>query len=372
MKMTAFFAALILCVVGCSVKKNKNHAEENKSAVTALHVKREAVAVWLDATRSDIKVALDSLDAHRNNIGTVKPVLYALLDGKVILHEKIGVNTKDDIVFTARKREPKIAVEVVFGNVNMQGAQVGEVVKMLENPLLRQLALDTISKIASDPDFTGVDLDWEGVPWDEASLFAGFVEDLALRVHDLKKSLSVVMEWSAQTGVAAKRIGKAADRVELVNYPEHHAETDPGPMASIESSSANLKYFLQVIPRAKIIYCMPLFGYQWIKWPGGPEKYAVDDFTWKKWQELKHGSDLEKLASLREKRDREGNPFATFIHYRAWSSLGEGSNPVDGVAYYEDAVSISRKIAMAKEMRIGQFGFWQIGGEDPAIWKSLN
>jgi hypothetical protein len=79
------------------------------------------------------------------------------------------------------------------------------------------------------------------------------------------------------------------------------------------------------------------------------------EITWSDWEKEKARNSAKTLMF---KRDADGNP-STFT-----SATSE--------AWYEDAYSINQKMLMAEKYRLTQFGFWQIGGEDPAVWKSLN
>ena len=144
-----FVLAIILAMVACNTTKTKKEASAEKTneesapankvkpktkvgkmekpmPVTQLGVNRENVLVWMDATRNDTQRAFDSLDANRKNIGVLSPVLYKLKGGKVILHEKIGPNTVDDIKYVCEKSEPKIKIRPLFGNVDENGAHGDE------------------------------------------------------------------------------------------------------------------------------------------------------------------------------------------------------------------------------------------------------
>jgi spore germination protein YaaH len=321
-------------------------AKEKAMPVKQLGVNRENILVWMDATRNDTQRAFDSLDANRKNIGVVSPVLYKLKDGKVILHEKIGPNTVGDIKYACDKNEPKIKIRPLFGNIDENGAHGDEAVKILQNPALQKEALTMITKVASDPNYIGVDIDWEGIPVDKIHLLADFLAKLAPPIHRMGKTVSVVLEaWNVRN--EWRQIADVVDFVEFMTYPEHNPGTGPGPIASLGWSSRNLEMALQVVPRAKLVFCMPLFGYSWIP--------SAMEITWSDWEKEKARNSAKTLMF---KRDADGNP-STFT-----SATSE--------AWYEDAYSINQKMLMAEKYRITQFGFWQIGGEDPDVWKSLN
>ncbi len=349
--------AAFLCGGACSRRPN----------VDPLHVGRENVSVWLDATRSDIQEAFDSLDVNRSKIAFVQPVLYALEEGKIVLHPKIGVNTVDDIVFACNRREPHVAIRAVLGNVDQMGVHGDQVMKVLEDAELRESAIVKIIAIARDSRFSGVDIDWEGMSWERQSAFAEFIEELAPRVHSFNKTISVALEPGFRM-VQAKRIGAVADRVELLAYPHHHPQTGPGPISSFERDKIEIENALRFIPRSRLVFCLPLYGYIWTDWKpnDGTVQYPVGEFTWRWWMERLRMKGTPDLGyDLVQSRDNEGNPQAEFKAYPKGS-------PSQKVAFYEDAPSIRRKMVMAQEQRISQFGFWRIGGEDPAIWRGLN
>lgn len=336
--------------------------------VKQLGVNRDNVLVWMDATRNDTQRAFNSLDANRKNIGVVSPVLYKLKDGKVVLHEKIGPNTVGDIKYACDKNEPKIKIRPLFGNIDENGAHGDEAVKILQNPVLQKEALATITKVASDPNYIGVDIDWEGIPVDKIHLLADFLVKLAPPIHKMGKTLSVVLEaWNVTN--EWRQIAEAVDKVEFMAYPEHHPGTGPGPIASLGWISRNLEMALKVVPREKFVFCMPLFGYRWITTETGQE--VVTERVWDDTKEKSQNGGVldfynEKDFKMIFSRDTKGNPF---INASAVKSVSIIKNVV---LYYEDAYSINQKMLMAEKYRLNQFGFWQIGGEDPAVWKSLN
>ncbi len=331
---------LIFAMSACKKKK----VVEKPMPMTQISVNRDNVLVWLDVTRNDTQRAFDSLDTNRKQIGVLSPAMYLLKDGKVILNEKIGPNTVSDMKYACEKNEPKVKIRPLFGNVDQVGAHGDEALKILENPALQKNAIAAIVKVVADPNYIGVDIDWEEIPVDKIHLLADFLVKLAPPIHKAGKTLSVVLEaWNVRN--EWRQIAEVVDYVEFMAYPEHHPGTGPGPIASLSWATRNLEMALKVVPRAKLVFCMPFFGYIWNVF--GP----IDV----KWSEVM--SKPRNSTVVVYKRDMEGNPNFQFRNGEGW---------------YEDAYSINQKMLMAKKYRIGQFGFWQIGGEDPGVWKSLN
>ena len=60
-----------------------------------------------------------------------------------------------------------------------------------------------------------------------------------------------------------KRIAANSDGIVLMNYDEHEANSDPGPVASQDWFVGNLQRVLKIVPKEKIICAVGNYGYDW-------------------------------------------------------------------------------------------------------------
>jgi len=385
--LASFFLLFIVVYVARELlpkKEKPTLAEDSSQRAVAIelvpthYASRENVSVWLDPTRSDIKEALDSLDSNRREIGTVRPVFYEVKEGRIVLHGKLKAGVRNEVVYQAQKSEPRINVIPTFGNVDVSGPHGEEVLKLLQDPGLRKAALDKILEVAEDPDYAGVDMDWEGLSVAGFKLLADFIEDLSPNVHRLGKVVSVALEYRYVEASRHdwRRIGNAADQVEVIAYPEHHEGTEPGPIASVDWAGSQVNFALKAIPSSKIVLCMPLFGYIWEQ-----DQYSgrsdTLDITWRQLKKMGEENSLDEIQrygidvkSVEARRDDNSDAHTLITgSYKASSYDGGQTRKINYQVWYEDAVSIGVKIQMAQKYGITQFGFWRIGGEDPQIWK---
>lgn len=295
------------------------------------------VIAWLHA--NDWQAGVDSVKQNAGVICEASPAWYApTADGGVAALAGVPV---DDPALLGIVRANKITLRPIIMNTSKKGFDPKLIGPILDEPAISQKHVEAIVALIAQKKYDGIDLDYESIAPSELPKLADFVELLAVALHRMDKTLAVDLQakFAGQDPDALRRIGRAADSVRLMVYPEHNAATDPGPIASLGWINQRLKAALADIPAEKLALGMATYAMTWD--PDGSGSWeAIAEPA------VKNGVKIS--------RDRDGVP-----------SFKDGGKTV----YFEDAVSIAKKIEAAQKLGVRNIAFWRLGGEDPAVWK---
>ncbi|MBV8528469.1 MAG: hypothetical protein JOZ75_09150 [Candidatus Dormibacteraeota bacterium] len=198
--------------------------------------------------------------------------------------------------------------------------------------------------------FPGVNLDFEAMPSSDKDAFTAFVKSLAtaLHAHGAQLTVDVVPHtpsgtnrYSAAYDVPA--LGSAADYVDVMAYDEHGEGGDPGPVAGLDWVKAELAGTLPGLAPSHTLLGIPLYGRNWTGGTGSSASYAEA---------------LSDLSSPGARVDYDFSAQTPFIE------SSDGSS----VTYFDDAASLSLKLALAHQDGLAGVAAWRLGFEDPNFW----
>jgi peptidoglycan-N-acetylglucosamine deacetylase len=149
----------------------------------------------------------------------------------------------------------------------------------------------------------------------------------------------------------------------MMNYDEHEASSDPGPVASQAWFVANLQRVLKIVPKEKIICAVGNYGYDWtLSIPTAKERRhhvkprvldTADISVSEAWQEA---SDADADLDL--------NYDALNPHFEY---IDEDRNERH-VVWFLDAVSLLDEMRAARQLGLQTFALWRLGEEDSSLW----
>ncbi|ANS73366.1 hypothetical protein AWM70_01185 [Paenibacillus yonginensis] len=231
---------------------------------------------------------------------------------------------------------------------------------MLSNPGLSERAAASLTAYAAKYELDGLNLDFENVlPADRAYL-TSFIANLAGKLHQTGKKLSVCVspdlgtDWTAAFDYAA--LAKSADYIVLMGYDEHWgSDPAPGPVASLAWVQSGLDKLLKQVGAGKVILGLPLYSRDWLVSSNGITISAED-------------------LTLSEQNTR----ISRYGIYPSWkSALGQytAAYQLNGgrhQLWFEDSRSLTLKYQLGQSRRVAGFAYWSIGGEHEGLWKALN
>ncbi len=218
----------------------------------------------------------------------------------------------------------------------------------------RRKHIKDLSEVAVKYD--GISLNYENLNQEDKENYTEFVKELAEILHKKDKTLRIHLHaktdkegsWNGPQAQDWIELGKYADVLKIMAYDYHWATSEAGPIAPNKWVEDVTKIAISLIPKDKVYLGVPLYGYNWIKKEGEGVTYSqVQDI-------LK----LNKAKVIFDEKTK--SPHFSY-------NLDEKKHRV----WFENGRSISYKLEIAKEHKIGGVDFFRLGGEDGEVWKEL-
>jgi cellulose synthase/poly-beta-1,6-N-acetylglucosamine synthase-like glycosyltransferase/peptidoglycan/xylan/chitin deacetylase (PgdA/CDA1 family)/spore germination protein YaaH len=219
--------------------------------------------------------------------------------------------------------------------------------------------------LAGNPTYRGISLDFEDIPTSAQPGLNALVAALYADFHSRNLRLYVNTpvgddDWDL------KYIADHSDGLLLMNYDEHEAGSDPGPIASQDWFLNNLKEVLKKVPKEKVICSLGSYGYDWITplpktdkkghKKAAPETVLAthDMSTQDAWQAA------EDSGSQIDLDDDSLN-----VHF----AYDDEDAHVRHTVWFLDAVTVLNEMKAARSVGIQTYALWALGKEDNSLWK---
>ena len=219
----------------------------------------------------------------------------------------------------------------------------------------RAKLIDDIIKKIQEDNVDGINIDFENMYKDDKDKFSRLIIELAPRIHDLGKNISVetlAPDGSDTWSLCYDRntIGKAADYIIFHGYDENTGTT--GSVAGGDWTELNIKKYLgqEGVPANKVILAMPFYTKLWKEKDGklvstetvNMNSVNIPEGVEKKWDDKKKQNYVEY--------EKDG------YTYKMW---------------IEDEESLSYKLDIAVKYELAGVAFWESGREDASIWEKV-
>ena len=299
----------------------------------------------------------DSIVANADVLSEVSPFWYHVgTDGGILPYRTAAGATYEDPAILQFLRARGILVIPSVTNI-VDGAWDGGLVsRIIRDPALAAANISNLVQLAVNNGYDGIDLDYEDLAASDRGAYSAFVTQLASALHATGKLLTVDVyaktsepgSWDGPMSQDWSVIGAVADQVRLMTYEYHWSTSSAGPIAPVDWVGQVLSFARTVIPAAKIIEGVPLYGYDWVGQAGAPLV----------WQEAvglaaQYGSAINWDST-------SASP---------WFVYGSTRSP--HTVWFENAASVDAKLALAGAYDIGGVTLWRLGGEDPDAWLAL-
>jgi spore germination protein YaaH len=228
--------------------------------------------------------------------------------------------------------------------------------ELLHDPAATRRHVRALLELAVSGGYDGIDLDYESLRAGDRDVYSAFVRELARALHGGGKLLSVAVHPKLSDAGYDERnqaqdfraIGAVADEVRVMAYDYHWADSPPGAVAPAGWVDEVIAWTVTQIPAAKVVLGAVLLGYDWVGRTGS----TVDDRT------------ALRLAAEHHAMVRRADDQSPWFRYA----------DADGhqhTVWWEDARSLTGKLAVAAKYRLGGVFLWRLGGEDRAVWAEL-
>ena len=233
---------------------------------------------------------------------------------------------------------------------------------VLKDPAKNQSLRDQIIRFLTGlPYYHGLSLDFENLPDDANEPYLQFVEALYAQMH--ARGLKLYVNVPAQDDDDdLKRFSAASDGVLVMNYDQHEAESEPGPVAAQPWFLSNLQHVLKVVPKEKIICGVGNYGYDWTM--------SIPDPKDKKHPKPKvlNTEDLQVQEAWQRAADADADLDLDYDSLNPHYSFIDEDEHVQHVVWFLDAVTLLDEMRGARALGIQTFALWRLGEEDRSLW----
>ena len=236
------------------------------------------------------------------------------------------------------------------------------VVDVLKDPNKRNTLRNQILRFfQAYPNYPGLSLDIESLNDDAEPAYESFIRELYPAMHGRNLRLYVNVAASAPDE-ELKLISANSDGIVLMNYDEHEANSDPGPVASQKWFLGNLQRVLKVVPKQKIICAVGSYGYDWTLSIPNPKD--------KKHQKPKvlDTEDLSVSDAWQRASDADADLDLDYDSLNPHYEYIDEDNNQRHVVWFLDGVSLLDEMRGARALGLQTFALWRLGEEDNSLW----
>ena len=359
--------------------------------------------VWLPFWRS--KSGATDVSLHLDRLHEVSPFSYAVRpDGTLIDDLRIGDGSWNPWFSAVRAAGVKIIPTVAWLDGNAINA-------LLSDGSARRALETRIADLVKQNDFSGIDIDFEGMPSSTRNYYSLFIYGLALRLHPAGKTLAcTVTPRMPESSMYASNplppiaysenytvLNRYCDEVRVMAYDQGLIDIKLDALkgngtlyAPVADPAWVRKVILETIrwvnPR-KVMLGIPTYGYEYqVSWRMGAttyERVRSFDYTGAMERALSMG-----IVPYRNNAGELSFTYASSTHITgvpnvltgivastlpaALAGSGPDSTSTTFFVSFSDAQAIAQKIALAKAFGLrGAILFKADGGMDPATWNVM-
>ena len=311
---------------------------------------------WLHVNAPDGVLLAMSADNHQE---------YPVLEGATV-HDPDGLNKVKRVIQAARE-DTEIFPLLNNFNPGKQSfdSDFGKVLNDADKrtALCQQIVrfLTAFRGPKGEWSYSGLSLDIENLPDKYDPAYMSFIVELYGDMHPRNLRLYV------NTAVATsdddlKLLSVNSDGIILMNYDQHEIESEPGAIASQDWFVGNLRRFLKIVPKEKLICAVGNYGYDWTLTIPNPKskRHSKPEVIS---TEVLSVSDLWQRASDADADlDLDYNTLNPHFEY-----IDEDNNQRH-VVWFLDGVTMLNELRAARELGLQTFALWRLGEEDSSLW----
>jgi spore germination protein len=299
----------------------------------------------------------DAIVTNADLFTEVSPFWYRVdTGGRVVPYTTAAGTTYEDPTIISFLRAHGILVIPTVANI-LDGVWNGSLVSsIIADPALAGANISSLVDLAVGRSYDGIDLDYENLTARDRAPFTSFVTQLAAALHTRGKLLTLNVyaktaepgTWDGPRAQDWWALGQIADQVRIMTYEYSWSTSAAGPISPINWETDVIAFARTMIPAAKIMEGVPFYGYDWVGTRG-------TDLVW---------TDATALASR----------YSATINWDSASASPWFQYVVKSTrhtVWFENAASVTAKLAVTTAYDIGGVALWRLGGEDPGNWPAL-
>jgi cellulose synthase/poly-beta-1,6-N-acetylglucosamine synthase-like glycosyltransferase/peptidoglycan/xylan/chitin deacetylase (PgdA/CDA1 family)/spore germination protein YaaH len=305
---------------------------------------------WLHVDASNPSLLAINNDNHRE---------YPVVDGATVHDPDDGNRVKH--VIQAAKEDTEIFPHLNNYNPTTQSWDPALGVVLADPNKRADLRQQLIRFFTAFPVYRGLSLDFESLPDNATPAYLLFIQELYAEMHPRNLRLYVNIPVSTPDA-DLRRIAANSDGIILMNYDQHQASSNPGPIASQEWFVGNLQRVLKVVPKEKLICAIGSYGFDWTLSIPNPKDRRHHQPKVLNTEDL-HVSEAWQRASDSD-ADLDLDYDSLNPHYEY---IDEDLNQRH-VVWFLDGVTVLNELRAARRLGLQTFALWRLGEEDGSLW----
>jgi len=263
------------------------------------------------------------------------------------------------------------------------GGDYSAMTTLLTNPTYRARLVDDVATVIRERGADGVNVDFEPVPSSLRSEFTTFIRELKAGLVAAKVGSYVTVDtmagaaaWATGYDIQGLSASGAADALMVMAYDFHYGGSSrAGAVAPIDSSivyssSRAMQDHVARVPRSKIIWGVPYYGYAWNTTSAdlnstvrSPAQNVSFSYHW-----YDNGVPAGGKV-LGARYGRKWDPVGKVPWFVFWDAGSGGYRQ----GYYDDAESLRIKYDMVLANDVAGVGIWHLGMDTgvPELWDLL-
>ena len=235
---------------------------------------------------------------------------------------------------------------------------------LLKDPSKRAaLRAQILQFLTAFPAYRGLSLDFESLPEDALPAYTTFIHELYEEMHPRNLRLYVPTAVSTDDKTL-KLIAANSDGVVLMNYDQHEAASEPGPIAAQSWFVGNLTRVLKSVPKEKLICALGNYGYDWtLSIPPEPKRGHKAAKP-----EVLNTADFPVSDAWQRAADADADLNLDYDSLNPHFDYIDEDNNERHVVWFLDGVTLLNEMRAARQMGLQTFALWRLGYEDSSLW----
>lgn len=276
-----------------------------------------------------------------------------------------SLKNMDDAELIAAAHAYGTAPLMLISNLDCQDRFNSELAhQILNSPEARERLVEQTYRRALEMGYAGIDVDFEYILEEDAEAYASLMRELSAKLNPaglvvftaLAPKTSSDQKGVLYAGHDYASLGQAANGVMIMTYEWGYSTGMPMAIAPLDSVRRVMDYSVTQIEPAKLLMGIPNYGYDWTL----PYIYGQS-----------RAPSISNTAAVQLAVDRGAviryDPKAQSPWFRYWDVSGR-----EHEVWFEDARSITAKLALAHSYPLLGVSYWNIMRYFPQNWLVLN
>jgi len=240
-------------------------------------------------------------------------------------------------------------VQIVPSITLDQNSTADDVHNWLSNPQTQDGMIQNLLNVVKTNGYQGVHLNFEDVYWEDKDLYNQFVSKLYQSFHHSGLLLTLFVRLGDDT-YDTTLLSDVSDYLIVKAFDQHIEEGEPGPLASFQWTQNLISQYSG--SKEKLVLCLANYGYDWNITKGEPAT-------------PRHFPTLMEMVSRENLKVQWNQQFLTpYVRYKEQTE--------EHLIWFLDASTFYNQLKIAQSNGIPSIGIWNIGSEDPTIWRLLS